>query len=1122
MAALTQQELGDKLLAACDALYSPASSQQVRNGANDWLTSFRFTEEAWMIAHTLLARGPQQVRPEVLFFAAQTLHEKLRHDFDQLPPQSLPQLCQSIIAHVYRFSAGPKNVLTKLCLALSALAVHTHAADMWGPQRDVVGTLIGTFTKGGDARHVVCLLELLHVLLAEADDERLHVDAETRGSFQHTVAASCKPVLAFLQSALQQSGSNPKVHEGIFRCFASWVYWGNIPAGQLMQTSAGLVNAVFGALATDHLFDVAVDAALELIRVYYDHRVHGPVAQVLVPGVMSQAKRLADAVAAGDEDTAVGLTRLLVELGESYMDLIVGPHEMNQQQVVATVLSSALHEAPGVARLTLRFWRLLAVRLSETAPGGGGPGADVLARRRAQFAPMVQQLATSCVRRCVLPASRWNEAIGAVSEIEAATRGPAGAGAATQAVANSVRSSARAAADGKTARMDFRAEFAYTLKEDCVDILGFPACLNMVLQAVQAAVQGVMALGAAGGEAAAQAAWRTLEGAVFAASAVVGAPGIRITDFAEAPAMRELMSMMPKIATGMGAYAAGAGVRYCGAVQLMVRRAIVGMVHDETNPRRPLAACRWYGHPRNRDFVVPMMQVVLGMLVPTVLPAAMSVAAADVAAPGLRNMCDACGQHVPLAALQQFYTNLLGAPGGALLSKYHHRDIVEAVAKVINAQQSVEARGAGFSCLLTPLATQLHALLQQPRLDVGSAASLLDRIQAVVRRVNMGPKESFPAGGPEHPTVSAARQMWAMFDQVVARAGHDPNTVEKLFSIYKHIIRKDGTQASCGVLLAPILAQVEAVYSRHPLSPALYMLRVCISDLAGASPQLAARLATSFAQCVEHTSGRYLPSAKEMRNMPDVVDDFFLLVCRVVGSRVEGITSALDNVDIVSRCVSFLCLRVMVIILLFARLFGMYGVLTVSTTNSIRPQLFRCECARPRRCVHLGTMGLLQDHPDALMSVFSFFERLFTSAATGKRPARRQALMTCLGTRGGAFMVNVVMGICGEIPMRHICHGEYTLARVVAEIGIFDLTVLNQLLVHALAQLSASYASDAEKREFGTSLVNSFKVVSGSTKEISRQVHVVVGDFAHLSRQNRARWRRKQLAAKQAAGAKKR
>ena len=119
-------------------------------------------------------------------------------------------------------------------------------------------------------------------------------------------------------------------------------------------------------------------------------------------------------------------------------------------------------------------------------------------------------------------------------------------------------------------------------------------------------------------------------------------------------------------------------------------------------------------------------------------------------------------------------------------------------------------------------------------------------------------------------------------------------------------------------------------------------------------------------------------------------------------------------------------------------------------------------------------------------------------------------------------MVNVVMGICGEIPMRHICHGEDTLARVVAEIGIFDLTVLNQLLTHALGQLSASYASDAEKQAFGTSLMKSFNVIGGSSKEISRQVHVTVGDFAHLSRQNRARWRRKQMAAKQAAGAKKR
>ena len=180
-AQLTQQELGEKLLAACNVLYSPQSTEAARKGADEWLNSFRCTNEAWVLCHTLLA-APTNVGEEVLYFAAQTLHTKIRSDFEQLPSNTHGQLCQSIIQHVCKFSAGPKNVLTKLCLALSALAVRTHSTDMWtrtasNNQRDVIGTLIDTFGQRGDVQSTICLLEVLHVILAEAEDERLEIDA---------------------------------------------------------------------------------------------------------------------------------------------------------------------------------------------------------------------------------------------------------------------------------------------------------------------------------------------------------------------------------------------------------------------------------------------------------------------------------------------------------------------------------------------------------------------------------------------------------------------------------------------------------------------------------------------------------------------------------------------------------------------------------------------------------------------------------------------------------------------------------------------------------------------------------------------------------------------------------
>lgn len=82
------------------------------------------------------------------------------------------------LSKVCKFSSGPRNVLTKLCLALSAFAVRTHSTDLWmrGGQRDVIGSLIDTFGQRGDPQSTVCLLEVLHVILAEAEDGRLEIE----------------------------------------------------------------------------------------------------------------------------------------------------------------------------------------------------------------------------------------------------------------------------------------------------------------------------------------------------------------------------------------------------------------------------------------------------------------------------------------------------------------------------------------------------------------------------------------------------------------------------------------------------------------------------------------------------------------------------------------------------------------------------------------------------------------------------------------------------------------------------------------------------------------------------------------------------------------------------------
>ena len=86
--------------------------------------------------------------------------------------------------------------------------------------------------------------------------------------------------------------------------------------------------------------------------------------------------------------------------------------------------------------------------------------------------------------------------------------------------------------------------------------------------------------------------------------------------------------------------------------------------------------------------------------------------------------------------------------------------------------------------------------------------------------------------------------------------------MEKLCRVYKHVLRN--SNATAIQLLRPMLSQMTTLYATHPLSPSLNMVRICIKDYANHSDAIGNALATTFQQCVTHTSDRYLNSSNAM------------------------------------------------------------------------------------------------------------------------------------------------------------------------------------------------------------------------------------------------------------------
>ena len=88
-----------------------------------------------------------------------------------------------------------------------------------------------------------------------------------------------------------------------------------------------LLSAVFAAIASPQLIDVAADCIVELVFTYFSMRRDSEVIAVLVPRVLALVPGYDAAVAADDEDTAKTLCRVFVDTGECYMSLMLEADE---------------------------------------------------------------------------------------------------------------------------------------------------------------------------------------------------------------------------------------------------------------------------------------------------------------------------------------------------------------------------------------------------------------------------------------------------------------------------------------------------------------------------------------------------------------------------------------------------------------------------------------------------------------------------------------------------------------------------------------------------------------------------------------------------------------------------
>ncbi|XP_030373790.1 importin-13 [Scaptodrosophila lebanonensis] len=109
-----------RLEEAVVVFYSSKTTQE-QAITHEWLTKAENSSQAWQFSWQLMQIGKSQ---EVQFFGAITLHSKLMKHWHEVPPENREELKQKILETIVQFAGGPKIVLNRLCIALSAYIVH--------------------------------------------------------------------------------------------------------------------------------------------------------------------------------------------------------------------------------------------------------------------------------------------------------------------------------------------------------------------------------------------------------------------------------------------------------------------------------------------------------------------------------------------------------------------------------------------------------------------------------------------------------------------------------------------------------------------------------------------------------------------------------------------------------------------------------------------------------------------------------------------------------------------------------------------------------------------------------------------------------------------------------------
>ncbi|KAH3721182.1 importin-13-like [Dreissena polymorpha] len=332
---------------------------EVHQEVHRWLTAAQVSPAAWSFCWELLQPGKGV---QVQYFGASCLHMKISRYWQEVPEGQTETLRTRLLQQIATSATGPKLILTRLCVALSALAIQLLPEEWPNCVDELIIMFQNDASSLSSTQRCSVLLEVFTVFPEEFFS--LSMSNDKRAGVRQELNKSINKILALLSNLISPNSPN-EVYEQALKCFGSWVDFG-IPMNEAEQ----IIVQVFQSLNSEHLFDAAVDT---LVKVFTQPDAHKyPLTiQKLLPLVLQLQGMLVDAVDKHNMDVCQGLTQIVISVAESHPRLILetvcGDNENRKsdaQKLVGLVLECC--SVPGhypvdeqCSSMTFTFWYIL-------------------------------------------------------------------------------------------------------------------------------------------------------------------------------------------------------------------------------------------------------------------------------------------------------------------------------------------------------------------------------------------------------------------------------------------------------------------------------------------------------------------------------------------------------------------------------------------------------------------------------------------------------------------------------------------------------------------------------------------------------------------------------------------